>query len=360
MKSRFLMLVLLVTFTTSLSSQIDTTNLRGKFLFGLGTSSSFSYTEDSPERYFQYIFHPRAGYFASSRFMPFIGFNYARASSTFTENFQGSALYSLSPGIRYYFTKKNLLFLETGIQYGHTKVFEPEMKVFNFFQVGYGIGINWFMAQGIGNGKFSLEILFRLNSDLIDRPNNTNINVYSTISYLGTGIGLNYIIPFKSSVTNSISVYSPEHVQSFHIIKMDTPNSWSYSYEKAIGVKTVINFELSAKEILGLFSEDVYFVPQIKIEPRYYYGYNKRRSRGQNVTNNSSDYLSGELSFGKLWVKENVANYWQINLIPKWGLRRSFSRHFIFEGAVGPKISYNIEKKYRIEPFFETRIGYVF
>lgn len=358
MKSRILLLVMLVGFTKSASSQIDTTNLRGKFLFGVGSNFQILYLEDSPDKYFQYELHPKVGYFVSSRFMPFIGFNYTRASTTFTEYYQGSAIYALSPGIRYYFTKKNRLFLETGFQYGQTKVDEPNVKAYNFFQVGYGIGVNLLMAQGIGNGKFSLELLFRLNTDLTDRPENVNID--GTISTLGTGIGLNYILPFSSLKTYAFSNHSPENVQSMHILKTDLPFGLSYGYEKAVSDKTVINFELSAKEIMGLFSEDTYFVPQIKIEPRHYYGYSKRRSRGQIVIFNSSDFLAGELSYQRLWTKDNIANYWQINLIPKWGLRRSLFRQIIFEGTVGPKISYNIEKKTRVEPFFETRIGYVF
>ena len=339
-------------------SQTPEVNMKGKYFFGLGHSLSFAYAEGHPIQYLQYETYPKLGYFVSPKFMPFIGVNTLQNKVRFTDEEHGIRLFALSPGIRYYLTKKNILFVETGMQFGRAKVSDSILTRMNFTQAGLGLGLNFLLLQGIGTGRLSLEILIRRNTVLSNRTNNVSLD--RILPYFGTTLALNYILPFDSPDYRNFQDLSPVRTMNLHMIKFSMPFLFTYSYERSITKKTVLNLEFVAADVLGLFGEDRYFVPKVKIEPRYYYGYIKRQQRGQNVLNNSSDFLALEMSYQWLWIKDRAGTYWQWNVIPKWGLRRAVSRHFIVEFSVGANFNYNIEKKFRIEPYPETKVGFVF
>jgi hypothetical protein len=327
----------------------------------LGQGGDFGYYDDGSGYEYRIIESIKYGFFVSNRLVPFIGvdllFGKAHSSVFDSKEF----LYAVSTGSRYYFTKKNLLFLETSLQAGSFNAEGSKNENFDFAQIGLGAGISLNLASKIGDGNLAFEMVFRSNYNLIELPQDTRIN--GVLSSLGTSFGLNYTFAPKSVVAHQEPAFhtlDPVRVNSFHILKADIPLRLSYCYEWAIGKETVIDLEVTAKDIGGLFSDDHYFFPGIKIEPRYYYGYNKRNNRGQTIINNSSDFLAIETSYQWLWKYEPTNKFWQFSLIPKWGLRRAIWKRFIVELAVGCSFFTTIENKNSIAPHIETSFGFTF
>jgi hypothetical protein len=329
--------------------------------FILGQGGDFGYYDDGSGYEYRIIESLKYGYFITNRLVPFIGVDllFGKAHSTVFDSKE--FLFAFSTGSRYYFTKKNLLFLETSIQAGNFNAEGSKNENFNFAQIGLGGGISFNLASKIGDGNLAFEMLFRSNFNLIDIPQDTRIN--GVLSSLGTSFGLNYTFASKPAIAlqePAFQTSTPVRVSSLHIMKVDVPLHLSYCYEWAIGKETVIDLEVSAKEISGLFSEDHYFFPGIKIEPRYYYGYNNRNNRGQTIINNSSDFVALETSYQWLWKYEPTDKYWQLSLIPKWGLRRAIGKHFIVELALGCSFFTTIENKISAAPHIETSFGFAF
>jgi hypothetical protein len=332
-----------------------------KQILSIGQGGEFGYFDDGSGYDYRIIESVKYGYFFSNRFVPFLGIDLLYGKTASYDYKTNEFIYAFSAGSRYFFTKKNLLFMETSIQAGGFNAKGSASENYRFAQIGIGGGLNFLLAQGIGQGKLAMEILFRYNFELMDRPQFSRIDV--TLSTLGTSIGLNYVFSGKVSAplpAKESYKTSPVRIKSLHILKTDIPFKISYCYERSLGKETAISFGVTAKEVSGLFSADHYFVPGIKIEPRYYYGYNKRYERGQTISNNSSDFLAFELSYQWLWKYDPTDKYWQISIIPKWGLRRAIGKHFIIEGALGASFFTTIEKTTSIAPHFETNFGYAF
>ncbi|MFV0553527.1 MAG: hypothetical protein ACK5LR_02370 [Mangrovibacterium sp.] len=87
------------------------------------------------------------------------------------------------------------------------------------------------------------------------------------------------------------------------------------------------------------FSDDYWAVlPQLMVEPRYYYNLNRRSGKNKQIRNNSGNYLSLNASYlsGDLAIKsEGVVVHPSISIIPMYGLRRNMGAHFNFEFACG-------------------------
>ena len=79
-------------------------------------------------------------------------------------------------------------------------------------------------------------------------------------------------------------------------------------------------------------------MPQLMLEPRYYYNLNRRSKKSKQTRNNSGNYLSINLNYlsGNLSIKsEDVEVYPNISVIPMYGLRRNIGHNFNFEFAFG-------------------------
>jgi hypothetical protein len=87
------------------------------------------------------------------------------------------------------------------------------------------------------------------------------------------------------------------------------------------------------------------FAPYLALEPRWYYGLDRRHRLGRNIKNNSSNYVSLLTSYisSKTPVIKN--GDFDINpaifLVPKYGIRRSFAKNFNYEFSGGYGYQYN-------------------
>lgn len=104
------------------------------------------------------------------------------------------------------------------------------------------------------------------------------------------------------------------------------------------------------KAIADLESTIVF--PYINIEPRWYFGLDKRARLNRTTNNNNSNYFSLSTNYrsnNTLLVNTGNLNVTpQFSIVPQFGMRRVFLKKFFFEEAVGVGYGYN---------FFDDTIG---
>jgi len=109
-------------------------------------------------------------------------------------------------------------------------------------------------------------------------------------------------------------------------------------------------------------SESYAFVPLFRAEPRWYYNLKRRASKGKNTLHNAANYLSVKttLNPGFAIISKNLKVEPSLSIIPEWGLRRNFSKHFNFELSGGVGYSYTKSYGSNLGIDLSVRFGYVF
>jgi hypothetical protein len=119
-------------------------------------------------------------------------------------------------------------------------------------------------------------------------------------------------------------------------------------------------------------SDYITILPVITVEPRWYYNLEKRLAKSKNTENNSGNFISMKISYNPDWfyISNYDRNFTIVNevcLIPKWGIRRVYGKHFSFETGIGIGYRYIFDKSagyYENNGDFEVdlhfRIGYSF
>lgn len=90
------------------------------------------------------------------------------------------------------------------------------------------------------------------------------------------------------------------------------------------------------------------FTPTISVEPRYYYNFKRRLKKRKTIKYNEGNYWSLKLNYNPdLFVISNydgrVSNH--ITIVPSYGLRRTFGKHFEYEFTTGLGYIYDFDFK---------------
>ncbi len=103
--------------------------------------------------------------------------------------------------------------------------------------------------------------------------------------------------------------------------------------------------------------------PTIDIEPRFYYGLDRRASLGRSTVGNAGSFLA-------LRVKNMMPLGWSSDkgakpvgatfIAPMWGMRRLWGEHWQFEFTAGANIGIGWKGKYGWTPHASVRFGYSF
>jgi len=133
-----------------------------------------------------------------------------------------------------------------------------------------------------------------------------------------------------------------------------------------ISLRTEIGFELGLRK--GVFTNDELvfaLLPNIVIEPRWYYSLKRRVRKGREISNNSGFFLGLKTRYYPDWFvisnDNNISVIESIEFIPKIGFRKVWNEHLSFEGGIGIGKSLSIESG-----FWDTtaeltfRVGYNF
>jgi hypothetical protein len=131
--------------------------------------------------------------------------------------------------------------------------------------------------------------------------------------------------------------------------------STSFYYETQLQRKITLRTEIglvlgySTREYEDPAIEDensTLIVPYVTLEPRWYYGLDRRKRLEKKTYNNSSNYVSLATSY--MSYKTPITNNGDfdvasaITIIPKYGIRRAFAKHFNYEFSAGVGYQYNI------------------
>lgn len=89
--------------------------------------------------------------------------------------------------------------------------------------------------------------------------------------------------------------------------------------------------------------------PYLTLEPRWYFGLDRRQRLGKNTKNNSSNFLAVSMSYHSAHTPLIKSGDFGIvsaaNFIPRFGIRRSFAKNFNYEFSGGVGYQYNIFNK---------------
>lgn len=89
-------------------------------------------------------------------------------------------------------------------------------------------------------------------------------------------------------------------------------------------------------------------IPDITVEPRYYYNLSKRVAQSKTIAGNSGNFISLKASYNPNWfvIPNNkvVRPVSQISIIPTWGIKRNVGKHFNFESGIGFGYRYYFSK----------------
>ena len=132
----------------------------------------------------------------------------------------------------------------------------------------------------------------------------------------------------------------------------------SFYYETKLDRKISLRTELGLELISSTIDyadpaiEDkitTQFSPYLTLEPRWYYSLDRRKKLKKNITNNSSNYLSLRTTYGfnksPLIKNGDFDIVPALSIIPKFGIRRVFAKHFNYEFSGGIGYQYNVISK---------------
>ena len=176
------------------------------------------------------------------------------------------------------------------------------------------------------------------------------------------------ILLFFSASLMAQSVEAEKNVpgRPLHGIKVGLIGAW-YTYEKKIDRQLTLNTEVGFDFGFGkgffLNNGELWYVmiPNLTLEPRWYYNLLKRYEKGKNISNYSANYIAlstkvnAEQIFSNAFANATPA----LRIIPKWGLRRRLGNHFIFETAIG--LGLYVDQN-EAAPIFglDVKFGYIF
>lgn len=188
------------------------------------------------------------------------------------------------------------------------------------------------------------------------------------------------LIAFFAKAQDSLQVATQASVEkNLYGVQLGLINV-SFQHETRLLRKVALHSEIGAE----LFFSTIYyydpsiedkkiavFIPYISLEPRWYYGIDRRIRKEKNIKNNSSNYFSLKTSYLSGKTPLNKLDYKFQNafvVTPKFGIRRSFAKHFNYEFSFGVGYQYNFFDKNSCRNCtqdvtaldIQTKIGYNF
>jgi Protein of unknown function (DUF3575) len=158
--------------------------------------------------------------------------------------------------------------------------------------------------------------------------------------------------------------------------------SASFQYEAKLSRKIALHFETGAA--LHLYEIKSYnstvknktgtiTTPFFSVEPRFYYGIDRRTRLNKNTSHNGSNFMSLNVVYAAndYEIANSNSNYKVVpflSVIPTYGIRRSFAKNFNYEFLFGLGYQYNIFSKSRgcgcsheeVNLNLQAKIGYNF
>lgn len=162
------------------------------------------------------------------------------------------------------------------------------------------------------------------------------------------------LISFLSKAQNTEKVSVEKNLFGFQLGLLSSGFQYETRLDRKITLMSEVGLTLvlSTKEFNNPEIKDItttISAPFVTLEPRWYYGLDRRSKLGRNTKNNSSNYSSLKTSFisSETPIIKNgdfdVVS--AIKIVPMYGIRRSFSKNFNYEFSAGYGYQYNIFSK---------------
>ncbi|SCX93093.1 hypothetical protein [Flavobacterium caeni] len=108
--------------------------------------------------------------------------------------------------------------------------------------------------------------------------------------------------------------------------------------------------------------------PVVSVEPKWYYNLNRRARKDRNISKNSGNSISLKINYLPGWFgvgDDGIPKSNHLSILPKWGIRRVYGKHFTFETGlgVGPQFYVGNDPRWdKSESYIDlsVRIGYTF
>jgi hypothetical protein len=157
-------------------------------------------------------------------------------------------------------------------------------------------------------------------------------------------------------------------------IQIGVLGSWFYNEAKLsdkISLRSEVGLDAGIFGIMHRYEVGYILIPDITVEPRYYYNLNKRVAKSKSIAGNSGNFVSLRTSYYPDWfvITKNTTlrPYHHISVIPTWGMKRNVGNHFTFETGIGIGYRYYFTKSVGFEKNesgrtlnLHVRIGYRF
>jgi len=114
-----------------------------------------------------------------------------------------------------------------------------------------------------------------------------------------------------------------------------------------LALRSEIGLELASFKFSDSYNQDIKYaaIPVVTLEPKWYYNLERRVRKGRNIAGNSGNSISIKINYmaPNVFMISDIEDFNgadQLNIIPKWTIRRVSGKHFIFEFGfgVGPLI----------------------
>jgi hypothetical protein len=155
-------------------------------------------------------------------------------------------------------------------------------------------------------------------------------------------------------------------------VSLDIPYGASlhYAYEHPLARRATVTgrvgVDAGAAWGYNLFDGDFFvwaIAPSIDIEPRFYYGLDRRAARGRGTAGNAGSFLALQMKnimpFGYI-SDSDLRIVGASSFTPMWGLRRVWGGHWLFEFTAGASLAWGWEGGYLGSPHLCVRFGYSF
>lgn len=112
-----------------------------------------------------------------------------------------------------------------------------------------------------------------------------------------------------------------------------------YKLGQTIALRSEVGFSFAWHSASGLSTSNEWaVVPNLHLEPRYYYNLARRHKLNKRTDHNSGNYLSVNLGYGagNLAIKtDGYEVFPSVHVVPSFGFRRNIGKSFNFELAFG-------------------------
>ncbi len=126
---------------------------------------------------------------------------------------------------------------------------------------------------------------------------------------------------------------------------------WFYNEAKIsnkITLRSELGLDAGIFGIMHRYEVGYILIPDITLEPRYYYNLNKRVTKSKSIAGNSGNFVSLRTSYFPDWFvitkNEGLSPYHHIAIIPTWGIKRNVGNHFTYETSIGIGYRYYFTK----------------